>query len=162
MKKFWFFVFPLGFTLVELLVVISIVGILSAVGLASYINFSRNQLVAQAARKIAQDLRLAQSLASNNQKPETCSSTLVSYTFSINQTLKKYFIYANCGGDPIEVKTDSVPTVLSLGGTTLVKFKVLRQGVETTGGDSIFVTGFSGSRSKEIKINAGAITIKGE
>jgi prepilin-type N-terminal cleavage/methylation domain-containing protein len=152
-----------GFTLIELLIVISIISVLSTLGIVSYLNFSRTQLVNQAARKIAQDLRLAQSLASNNQKDKGCGdSPLVGYTFSIDQERNEYFIHANCS-DQIEVKTGSVPDeVLKLEGVTAVQFKVLRQGVVTTplGANIISVTGFG--KTKEIEINAGAIVVKGE
>jgi prepilin-type N-terminal cleavage/methylation domain-containing protein len=151
-----------GFTLVELLIVISIIAILSATGLATYINFSRNQLVSQAARKIAQDLRLAQSLASSNQKPESGCGILNGYVFKVDSPTT-YSIIPDCTplytGKPI--KTGSVADNLDLSGFSQVKFKVLRQGVETTGGTTITVRGFV-DKSKVVEINGGAIKIRGE
>lgn len=144
-----------GFTLIEILVTISIIGILSSVGLASYINFNRQQLVLQSARKIMEDMRLAQSLASNNQKPDGCG-TLSGYTLSvygINNT--NYSIKAVCS--PVlevdVVKEDSIPANLVVTGFSSVEFKVLRQPVKTTGGNSLTITGFG--KSKTISVGAG-------
>ncbi|HUW24054.1 MAG TPA: type II secretion system protein [Patescibacteria group bacterium] len=153
-----------GFTLIELLIVISIIGILSVTGLATYINFSRNQLVSQAARKIAQDLRLAQSLASNNQKHPNCQATpLTGYTFYLNGT--NYVIKANCGSD-YQVKADFVSSNLIVSGPDWIKFKVLRQGLVTslpTNDLVTTITVFGFGKSKLIDINAGgAINIRGE
>jgi len=123
-----------GFTLVELLVVISIICILSVVGIASYINFSRSQTVTQTARKIVQDMRLAQSLANNGQKPEGCTGTLSSYTFD-GTSLPSYTIFATCTGDttPITVKNDFVSSNLTFPGLNKVEFKVLNRGVTFDG-----------------------------
>lgn len=138
-----------GFTLIETLVTISIIGILSSVGLASYINFNRKQLVIQSARKILEDMRLAQSLASNNQKPEGCD-TLSGYSFSVSGT--SYTITADCSS-AYTVKTGSIPANLTISGFSKVEFKVLRQPVITTGGNSLTVTGFG--KSKTINVGVG-------
>ena len=93
-----------GFTLVELLVVISVITILSSLGFATYVNFNRTQVIVQTADRIISDLRLAQSLAANNQRPpdnenpesETglCGSNpLVGYSFKMNSE-KNYTIFA--------------------------------------------------------------------
>lgn len=138
-----------GFTLIEILVTISIIGILSSVGLASYINFNRQQLVIQSARKILDDMRLAQSLASNNQKPEDCD-VLFGYSFSISGT--GYTITADCSS-VYTIKTGSIPANLTTSGFSKVEFKVLRQPVKTTGGNSLMVTGFG--LSKIISVGVG-------
>jgi len=134
-----------GFTLTELLVVISLTGILSAVGLASYISFNRRETVIQSSRKIVQDLRLAQSLAINNQKPADCGDEdiLKGYIFKINQG-GSYQILAECTNhDPFTVKTDSIPSNLALSGFSQIKFKVLRGGIEFSGGQSLTISGFN-------------------
>lgn len=157
-----------GFTLVELLVVISIICILSVVGIASYMNFSRSQTVTQAAKKIVQDIRLAQSLANNNQKPELniCPSgcqTLDGYTFSLDHSSRNYTISANCL--PVvacsSIKSETLASGFDFSGLTIVKFKVLRRGMEFTGGKTLTVTAFT--KSKNIILDeGGSIRIEGE
>lgn len=153
--------FNTGFTLIELLVTIGLIGVLFTVGIASYIDFSRRQIVFQAARKIVQDLRLAQSLAANNQKPDGCG-TLDGYTFSIPSTT--YEIDVNCS-DPAytnKVREGSVPSDLTLNGFTQVKFKVLRQTLECNRNPcELTVSGFG--KSKKVTVGAGGtINIEGE
>lgn len=149
-----------GFTLVELLIVISITAIVTTVGIASYIDFNRAQIVNQAAKKIVQDLRMAQSLATNNQKTPGCLGTINNYTFT--RSGLSYSISINCEGPAYTetVKTGSVAGV-GLSGFTAAKFKVLRQGVVMTGRSNLTVSGFG--KTKTISVDpAGAIYIEGE
>jgi prepilin-type N-terminal cleavage/methylation domain-containing protein len=61
-----------GFTLVEILVSVSVIGLLLGLGLAQYSRFNRRQIVEQAARNLIQSLRLAQNKALSGEKD--CSS----------------------------------------------------------------------------------------
>lgn len=148
--------FAVGLTLIELMVAISLTGILAAVGIAGYREFNRRQMVTQAARKIVQDLRLAQSLAMNNQKPSNCPS-LEYYTvkFDLGSTLKSYEIFACCTNGCKELFTPTVtlPAGLGLSGLTEARFKVLSKGVALTGGSSLTITGWS--RLKTITLGEG-------
>jgi len=155
-----------GFSLIELLIVVSIISILSVIGVASYINFSRSQTVTQAARKIVQDMRLAQSLANNNQKPEpnVCFNgckTLDGYTFSLDNG--SYTLFANCI-NPVEncapIKLETL-TGFTFDGFTTVKFKVLRRGVDFPGGKTLTVGAF-GKEKKIIVDDGGSVMIEGE
>lgn len=151
-----------GFTLVELLIVISVTAIVTAIGIASYVDFNRAQIVNQAAKKIAQDLRMAQSLAANNQKPPSGCGTLNAYTFSINLDTRVYTITPVCtpAYSGSEIKTGSVSGV-SLSGLTFAQFKVLRQGVVMTDGSNLTVSGFN--KEKVVVVEpGGAIYIQGE
>lgn len=162
-----------GFTLIELLVTISIMGILMAIVIVSYIDFNRRQILLQATRQIVQDLRLAQSLASNNQKPDaaTCSSgcsTLDGYIFLLDGGT--YTIFANCysgdfttGCDPIKSVTlsETFGTDFSFSGFTMARFRVLRQGVMLTGGGTLIVTAFGKSQTIAVD-KGGSIRIQGE
>jgi len=159
--------FASGFSLIELLVTISIMGILIAIVVVSYVEFNRRQIVLQSTRKIVQDLRLAQSLASNNQKPEAddCScQTLDGYTFSIDHGTGNYTIFANClnpiiSCDPI--KSETFSSDFSFSGFTSAKFKILRRGVELTGGEILTVTTFGKSQTIAVD-KGGSIRIQGE
>lgn len=153
-----------GFTLIELLVTISLIGVLLTVGIASYIDFSRRQAVSQAARKIVQDLRLAQSLAANNQKPGgVCSTlTLKGYNFEISNNT--YYINVDCSGaPPYEFKTfPPLSADMVLTGFTQIKFKVLRQTLECNRNPcELTVSGFG--KSKKIIVGfGGVIKIEGD
>ena len=158
-----------GFTLIELLVTISLIGILFTVGIASYIDFSRRQVVFQAARKIVQDLRLAQSLAANNQKPEGACATLKGYNFEIsnNTSNNTYYINVDCSDALYTTKTfPPLPTDIGLTGFTQVKFKVLRQVLECVPNPNpnpcqLTVSGF-GKSKKVIVGSGGAINLENE
>lgn len=139
-----------GFSIIELLVVIAIIGIISTLGLVSYINFSRNQLVITTARKVVQEIRYAQSMALNNQQPELCES-LKSYSFMFVSDID-YEIIADCVV-PITVKTGSLAQNVSKSGFTQVKFKILRQGIEFTGGQALSLT--ANNKTRSITIGTG-------
>ncbi len=59
-----------GFTLVEILIVISLITILSAISVPAIVSFQRNQTITQASKKLKSDLRYVQnkSLSSVNGK----------------------------------------------------------------------------------------------
>lgn len=148
-----------AFTLVEILVTISLIGILSAVGLASYSNFSRNQFVQQTAQEIVQEIRFAQSLSENNQKPSDCQA-LLSYVFSFDSQGKTYKIYAVCSNRSYEgspTKTGSLPDGITYQGLSTVNFRVLNQGINFDGGQTITLSAFG--KSLTITVEGGG-TIK--
>lgn len=74
-----------GYTLVELLVVISILSILAAVGFVNFNRFSSNQVTTKAAGQIQTFLRLAQSNATTSTICNTQGSTSWSIKF-VNAT----------------------------------------------------------------------------
>lgn len=75
-----------GFTLVELLVVISILLTLLSLGIASYTRFNRRQRLFQAALTLKSDLRFAQTKAISIEKPESGCSTFDGMRISFSAT----------------------------------------------------------------------------
>jgi prepilin-type N-terminal cleavage/methylation domain-containing protein len=148
-----------GFTLIELLVSISIIGLLSAVGLSSYIQFNRRQILASAVRTLLNDLRLAQSKAESGERPEKCVGDLSGYQVTIQTS--GYKIEANCSS-LVKIKEVNFPEVVSKkSGFNWVKFKTLRGGVEVNpaGQYSLILTAFGIDRTIMIS-SAGEISSK--
>lgn len=116
-----------GYTLIELLVGVSIVAILFGVGFVSYREFSRRQSLTGVTKQLVGDLRLAQQLALTGQKPtgQTCT-TLIGYMISRTSSTS-YNLTADCSNDDFLIKTVDMPadTTISAGSVT---FKVLGQG----------------------------------
>ena len=110
-----------GFTLMELLVVITIIIVLSGLGLAAYFRFSQRQAAMNDARNFATTLRRVQAMAKNLVYPETCISGLGSYsvfadclTFDENcQEVSATAICKNAGGELITVDIITKEKVLS-------------------------------------------------
>jgi len=86
---------PKGYTLIEILVGLSILSLLFAIGYASYREFSRRQILIGTARTIRGDLRLAQELSLSGKKPGGCS-VLDGYNFLVVPPTG-YEIRALCG-----------------------------------------------------------------
>ena len=154
-----------GFTLIELLVTISLVAFLFTIGFTSYLDFSRRQTVYQAARQIVEDLRLAQSLAANNQKPSGSCGVLNGYTFRFFDKTK-YYVDVDCSNPTYNntVKEGSLPSGLTLSGFTKVTFKVLRQTLDcdSTSPCQLTVQDASGHKKIIDVGTGGTINIEGE
>ncbi len=118
-----------GYTLIEILIVIVIMGLLFAVGYANYRDFSRQQAVTSAMRALRADLRLAQEQAIEGKKPPGCTGTLTGYKFTVANNLI-YQISAYCTGGDIVVKTISLPSGITIGTPVLnpIVFNVLGTG----------------------------------
>ncbi len=101
-----------GYTLIEILIVLVIMGLLFAAGYANYRDFSRRQQVISAMRALRSDLRLAQEQAIEGKKPPGCT-ILNGYKFSV-QSPNLYEIDASCTSGDIMVRTIPVPTGITI------------------------------------------------
>jgi prepilin-type N-terminal cleavage/methylation domain-containing protein len=124
----------MGFTLVEIVVVISIMGLLLTTGLVYYQHFNRRQILNQAAKDLESNLRLAQGRALAGEKPEGwCSGeaeTLVGYRLEFISEID-YQISAVCSNtDIMMTKIVQLPDNVVGPSGAEVLFRVLAQGVE--------------------------------
>ena len=139
-----------GFTLVELLVVASIMAILFSLSIAYYNQFNRAQILNQAVLELKNNLRLAQSMASAGEKPQpplyVCNS-LGGYQITFSANL--YRIRAKCGD--ILAGTEKVfnlpPAVVFQPVPSPILFKVLARGVDGAGTISLSAPTFGISKA---------------
>lgn len=122
-----------GYTLIEILVVLTIIGLLFNFGYVNFRDFSRRQAVVGAAKTIQGDLRLAQSDATTGQKPSDGScdlpKTLDGYSFYVIPP-SEYKIEANCGATTTVIKDVNLTSgiTISIPSINPVLFKILGQG----------------------------------
>ncbi len=96
----------LGFTLIELLATFTLISIVSGLGFASFMSYSRRQVVVQAAADLKQIIDLARSNALSRVKPATCNMNEGLSNYKINFCLNSacqtsqvdYEMSATCAG----------------------------------------------------------------
>ncbi|MFH1656844.1 MAG: type II secretion system protein [Candidatus Nealsonbacteria bacterium] len=94
-----------GFTLFELLVVMSIIVILSGMVLANYRTGQRRLALQRAVNKVGQDIRRMQTMAGNGEEGcKTAGNFDVDYQYGYGIDLntgnnKSYTLFADCNGD---------------------------------------------------------------
>lgn len=146
-----------GFTLVELMVTIVVMGIIFGTGIAAYINFNKTQTVKQAGLKLKNDLRSVQGKALSGERITgvTCTGVLDGYRFDYNTSGTSYSYYSSCSGpsDSRLSGTISLPTGVTFSNSGTVFFKVLGQGVNAPA--TLCLSGFS-------KIYRLRVTLSGE
>lgn len=93
-----------GFTLIELLVAFSLITIISGIGFASFVSYSREQTVIQAAANLKQTIELARANANSFVKPSLCSENDELLSYKVNfcrtalcQTSSDYEMIVSCG-----------------------------------------------------------------
>ncbi len=130
-----------AYTLIEILVGITIIGLIFGFGYVSFREFSRRQALSGAAKEIKGDLRLAQALALSGDKPESCTGLLNGFNFRV-ESASSYKIEADCGTQVYEDKTVDMPdgVSISIPSPNPVLFKVLGQGTNIVLGGSAVIT----------------------
>ena len=133
-----------GFTLIEMLVVITLFGIVSTLVTASYITFERNQRIRNATQTLKNDLRFVQNkaLAGGKGANSECSinDTLAGWyvTFNITVSTSSY-TYAGVCRDEFDAETpfpSPTKTVTFPSGVTLNSVKL---GVDTLNSGDITI-----------------------
>lgn len=135
-----------GYTLIEILIALTIIGLLFSVGYANFRSFSQRQGVLDAAKNVQGDLRLAQGMALAGQKPNDpqCddTKTLNGYNFSIVST-SEYKIQAYCSGVSVTTKDVTLSSGTSIAtpfpSPNPILFKVLGNGTNIAGGQSAVI-----------------------
>lgn len=145
-----------GYTLVEILVVISVLGFLFATGFANYREFSRRQVLSNASKKIQGDIRLAQSMAFQGRIPSSANCMAPNYLHGYNFTIlssNHYEIRAACsGGNATSAEADVyLPTGVSIASPFPVPnpilFKVLGEGTNIEPAGTSIILSQSGTSS---------------
>lgn len=134
-----------GYTLIEILVVLSIAGIIFGSGFVSFREFSRRQALTSAARGLKGDLRLAQSYSIIGKKPfdPGCdeTKTLDSYHFYVSGP-SQYLISASCSGVTVDVVVVYLASdiEISLPNPNPIVFKALGEGTNVVDTTTITLT----------------------
>lgn len=153
-----------GYTLIEILVGLTIIGVLFSFGYVSFRDFSRREALSGTSKKVQGDLRLAQSMALAGQKPEApddipCTANrLEGYHFRVYAT-NEYKIEALCGASVVTVKdvVFSGDVLISSPSPNPIIFKVLGNGTNiVAGAETTLVLTQTGTNSTAtITITAG-------
>lgn len=151
---------PRGFTLIELILVFSMIGIISIFGIASFISYNKSQTLNTAVSDVTAMLNLAKSRASSQFKPTggNCDSRPLD-GYQVVFTTTTYSLNAICGGSVDSLtnpaKTLSQPFTFDASRTFL--FHSLSGGVDcapTSCGTAITINGYSGQATKTITVYA--------
>ena len=154
-----------GFTLIELVVVFSVIAVLSSIGIASFVESSRNATLQSAVNEVTSILNIAKSRALSQTKPTdlvcgiTSVDSLSGYRVNINTTKPNISLVAVCGitPDSIQGYQYSLPDGITLPvGNDSYFFPVLTHGVDHSG--LIIIKGY-GNKQTTITVNkSGVIT----
>ena len=149
-----------GYTLIEILVALTIVGLLFSFGFVNFRDFSRRQQLSGIVKQIQGDLRLAEEDAITGQKPSTCGSakTLESYGFEIILGTE-YKINAYCSANTkITIKDVLLPPGITISTSSMnqfVKFKILGQGIDADSDWVLVITQTTTGNIANITVTSG-------
>lgn len=145
-----------GFTLIELMVAISITAVLGTLGIAGFINYNKVQVLQTSASEVVTMLNLAKSRAQSQIKPSSLCpepNNLNGYTVVIDAPLI-YRLELNCsdGSHPvIEEQNKELPTSLNFNSDISFFFPVQTGVVQASGPLTI---SDSGGKTKTISVNS--------
>jgi prepilin-type N-terminal cleavage/methylation domain-containing protein len=151
-----------GYTLIEILIALTIVGLIFGIGYVNFRDFSRRQALAGTVRKIKGDLRVAQENATSGQKPAdpNCvgptNPLLDGYNFTVPSEPHTYVIQAVCSGGTVDVKTIQVSSDIDISmSQNPILFKILGQGTNIVTLASITLTQTGTNSPAVITVSSG-------
>jgi prepilin-type N-terminal cleavage/methylation domain-containing protein len=140
-----------GYTLIEILVALTIIGLLFGVGYANFRSFSQRQILVGIVKQVQGDLRSAQQMALSGQKPNELgciANSLDGIRFGLTTSAPyTYQLRAVCGSVennyPIikeyEFPGDVTPAPVTFTPNPII-FKVLGNGTNIPAGQSVAIT----------------------
>ena len=149
-----------GYTLIEILVALTIVGLIFAIGYVNFRDFSRRQSLAGQARSMKGDLRLAQgeALAGNKPSDVFCNppNRLNGFNFRVTGS-STYRVEANCTGGNVITKNVTLPADMSIStpSPNPITFKILGQGTNVTADAVITITQVGTSFTNTVTVTSG-------
>lgn len=164
-----------GFTLIEIIVVFSIIAILSVIGVAAFVNYSRLQTVETSASELANYLTVAKSRAISQVKPTSqvpqcdASAILNGYKVIICQTSSSdvlcnaantYILAVRCSDADYRIQTRTLPKNVAYNPSptsTSFLFPVISSGVIGSGTVSLSAYGVT---KRIIVNNVGGIEVQ--
>lgn len=148
-----------GFTLIELIVVISVTAVLSVVGIAAFVTYSRTQALTTSAQDVASILNVAKSRAQSQVKPASgpCASGVLDGYKVVVTSSTAYELNAVCGGNDYQIaeqtKTLGKNVIFSSPIATAFFFRVLTGGVE--GAQEVVISGYG--KTKAVTVTQSGI-----
>lgn len=121
-----------GFTLVEMLVSITIMLLMVGGGIAGYIQFNDRQIAVAAGSKLQSYLRLAQTKARSGDVPSGCTQ-LTKYSVRLTNGSNQIQLYAVCSNGDVLVQQDTFDPSVSPTTNHTINFRVLHGGIEGAG-----------------------------
>ncbi len=142
-NSFPFFSLQKGFTLIEILVSITILLLIVGGGIAAYTRFNDRQQLVQSAKNMQSSFRLAQKKSRAGDKPEACNR-LEGYSIQGNSGESVLQVFANCkdGTKALSSTIDLVGESTTLSQDVDLVFHVLSKGVTGTTGDIVIESNF--------------------
>ena len=170
-KKEW----SSGFTLIELVIVFSVLAILSVISVASFVSYSRSQAINNDAKSIITIINQAKSNASSQVKPSVCSGKVLngySVSFILSNPKNVYKLNVVCSNTESVLSTYRLSSAITFDttavtGTTMDKvfFNILNGGIKLTNSNNtlssgqIKLRGFNNTQCRVINLaNDGVIT----
>lgn len=149
-----------GFTLIELMVVLSITAVLGTFGIAGFVNYNKSQVLQTSANEVVTMLSLARSRAQSQIKPSGCIGDLSGYSVKISIP-KTHTLYVRCSIGP-EIKIDQqdklLPANLTFNSGNSFFFPIKTGGVQAPG--QIIISD-SGGKTKTITVNSlGGVSVQ--
>lgn len=153
-----------GFTLIELIVVFSVIAILSTIGVVSFVSYSRIQTLQQATNDFVNVLNTAKARSISQIKPSQCNSasTLNGYVVIVNVAANFYTLNVVCSGITSSLSTTALPVNVSFNSatstppttTTSIFFSVLTGGIIGAGDVVFSYPSVSGIQPKTVTITS--------
>lgn len=129
-----------GYTIIEILIVLAILGLLFGVGYVNYRDYARRQTVTAAMRSLRSDLKLAAEQAIAGKKPSGCTGNMDGVKFTVTST-STYEISASCTSGDVTLRQGSLPTgiTMNIPSVNPILFKVIGNGTNIPAGSSVVV-----------------------
>ncbi|MEK7497938.1 MAG: type II secretion system protein [Patescibacteria group bacterium] len=134
-----------GYSLVEILVVLTITGAIFGLGYSGFRDFARRQSINSTAKTFKTDIKLAQEQAFSGKKVSGCV-VLDGYKIFVDTSNSFYTISATCSSSgttsdyEIKSKEFSEDVVVTIVPINTFTFKSIGHGTDITAGDTVVVT----------------------